>query len=279
MASLEDPSSNPPNPTSTHTPRAKTGGRPRANFDDHKAQILALYAAKTPWTKIEATLLAEHGIKAQGRTIMRRMKEEWGVEFRRVETDRSQTDAVKARIAALWADRDTRPKDDADMHALLKAEGFTVSLGAIHGLRKEMRLFRRWDEKFGRVRPEEELGRRKRRRTQKHSAYTGAQLAPPDGQEEEDSQDDESSPEQLIAEPTRDGWYPGLTLPKPKSRKKGRQQKSVSAQPSQPEYIPQPAQPRRSTPPPVAPFPPLAPPQQAPPPRAAAPLSETDKDM
>lgn len=292
MASPEEPPrlNSQPTPTSTSTPtparkagpRSRKGGRPRANFDDHKAQILALYAAKTPWTQIEAILFADHGIKAQGRTIMRRMKDEWGVEFRRVETDRSQTDQVKARIAALWADRETRPKDDTELHARLKAEGFTVSVAALLGLRKEMRLFRRWDEKFGRVRPDEELGRRKKRRKQKHSAYTGAQLALPGGAEdeageEEDSDEDGSSPDQPLAEPTREGWYPGLTLPKPKSRKYRRQQKSLSTQPSQPEHTPpQPARPSRSTPPRAVEHPLLAPQQL---PQSSTAFSDTDKDM
>lgn len=275
---------------STQTPRPKTGGRPRANLDDHKDQIIALYNAKTPWTKIEAILLAEHGIKTQGRTITRRMKEDWGVVFRRVETDPAQKDQLKARIAALWADRETRPKDDAELHARLRAEGFTVSLGAIHGLRKEIRLFRRWDEKLGRVRPDEEValrrGRPRKRRPQLHSAYTDAQLVPPGGPEDDaegDSEEDESNSEQPPAEPTKDGFYPGLTLPKPKPRKNARKQKSVSAQPSQPsqpsqpEHTPQNAQPRRSASTQPAPFSPLAP-QQAPP-QATATLSETDKDM
>lgn len=150
------------------------GGRPRADFDKHKDLIIELYTSKTPWPKIEQILLAEHGCRAQARTIMRRFKE-WNVEFRRVATDRN--DQLRARIQEYWTDRSTRPKSDEDLYQMLKADGFKVSLGAIPRLRREMHLFRRWDEKLGRVRPDSELGRRKRR-TQKSSAFTSAQLAP-----------------------------------------------------------------------------------------------------
>lgn len=154
---------------------AMGGGRPRADFDKHKDLIIELYTSKTPWPKIEQILLAEHGCRAQARTIMRRFKE-WNVEFRRVATDRN--DHLRARIQEYWADRATRPKSDEDLHQKLKADGFKVSMGAIPRLRREMNLFRRWDEKLGRVRPDSELGRRKRRK-QKYSAFTSAQLVPP----------------------------------------------------------------------------------------------------
>lgn len=151
------------------------GGRPRADFDKHKDLIIGLYTSKTPWPKIEQILLTEHGCRAQARTIMRRFKE-WNVEFRRVATDKN--DHLSSRIQEYWTDRATRPKSDEELHQKLKADGFKVSMGAIPRLRREMNLFRRWDEKLGRVRPDSELGRRKRRK-QKYSVFTSAQLVPP----------------------------------------------------------------------------------------------------
>lgn len=60
----------------------------------------------------------------------------------------------------------------------LLADGFTVSLSAIIQIRKDMNLYRRWDERLGRYRPDSELGKR-RRRKQKHSVLTEAKLVPP----------------------------------------------------------------------------------------------------
>lgn len=164
----------PPSTTTTSPPPdSKIGGRPRANLDQHKDLILDLYAKKTPWHKIEAILLADHGLRIQGRTIMRRFKE-WDVAFHRVRTDRNDA-LMRDRVRALWADKAARPRTDDDLHRALRADGFRVSRGAIPKVRRAMGLYRRWDEKLGRVRPDAELGNRRRRR-QKYSAFTSAQF-------------------------------------------------------------------------------------------------------
>lgn len=116
---------------------------------------------------------------------MRRFKE-WNVGFRRVQTDKNES--LKTRVRELWADRANRPKNDDELYHMLKSDGFKVSRGAIPALRVELNLYRRWDEKLGRVRPDSELGNRGRRK-QKYSAFTSAQLAliPLPGEGEGDS--------------------------------------------------------------------------------------------
>lgn len=150
-------------------------GRRRADFDQHKDLIIKLYHEKTPWSKIESILLNEHGCRAKSRTIMRRFKE-WDLDFHRVQT--KKTDDLNHHIRSYWEDRSTRPKTDEELLQKLLADGFTVSLSAIIQIRKDLRLFRRWDERLGRYRPDSELGKRGRRR-QKHSVFTEAKLAPP----------------------------------------------------------------------------------------------------
>lgn len=94
-----------------------------------------------------------------------------------------KNDELMAKIKEYWTDRSTRPKSDDELHQKLVHDGFTISKTAIPRLRRELNLFRRWDEKLGRVRPDSELGRRKRRK-QKSSAFTEAQfLLPPDGED------------------------------------------------------------------------------------------------
>lgn len=51
-----------------------------------------------------------------------------------------------------------------------------------------MNLYRRWDERLGRHRPDSELGKRGRRR-QKHSIFTEAKLAPPPDASDLDDED------------------------------------------------------------------------------------------
>lgn len=148
-------------------------GRPRSDLAEHKDLIIELYNNKTPWPKIEQILLIEHGCQAKARTIMRRFKE-WNVEFHRIATEKN--DRLRAKIQEYWADRATRPKNDGELYQRLTTDGFIVTPTAIPRLRREMSLFRRWDERLGRVRPDSEL--RRKRRKQKHSAFTAAQLAP-----------------------------------------------------------------------------------------------------
>lgn len=97
-----------------------------------------------------------------------------GLDFHRVQTKKS--DDLNHHIRSYWEDRSTRPKTDEELLQRLLADGFTVSLSAIVQIRKDMNLYRRWDERLGRYRPDSELGRRGRRE-QKHSAFTEAKLA------------------------------------------------------------------------------------------------------
>lgn len=150
-------------------------GRRRHDFDQHKDLIIKLYHEKTPWSRIEGILLNEHGCRAKSRTIMRRFKE-WDLDFHRVQTKKSEE--LNHHIRSYWEDRGTRPKTDEELLQKLLADGFTVSLSAIVQIRKDLNLYRRWDERLGRYRPDSELGKRGRRR-QKHSVFTEAKLAPP----------------------------------------------------------------------------------------------------
>lgn len=54
-----------------------------------------------------------------------------------------------------------------------------------------MNLYRRWDERLGRHRPDSELGKRGRRR-QKHSVFTQAKLAPPPDASDPEGEDDQT---------------------------------------------------------------------------------------
>lgn len=152
------------------------GGRPRADFDQHKDLIIKLYRDKTPWLKIEEVLLNEHGCRARSRTIMRRFKE-WDLDFHRVTTKRS--DDLTHHIRSYWEDRATRPKTDEELTARLHADGFTVTLSAVIQIRKKLNLYRRWDERLGRHRPDSELGKRGRRKQKHDTAFTEAKLLPP----------------------------------------------------------------------------------------------------
>ncbi|KAG8159497.1 hypothetical protein KVR01_010134 [Diaporthe batatas] len=152
------------------------GGRPRADFDQHKDLIIKLYQDKTPWSKIEEVLLNDHGCRAKSRTIMRRFKE-WDLDFHRVITTRS--DDLNRHIKSYWEDRSTRPKTDEELLARLHADGFTVTLSAIIQIRKQLNLYRRWDERLGRHRPDSELGKRGRRRQKHNAVFTEAKLVPP----------------------------------------------------------------------------------------------------
>lgn len=159
-------------------------GRRRADFDQHKDLIIKLYHEKTPWSKIESILLNEHGCRAKSRTIMRRFKE-WDLDFHRVQT--KKTDDLNHHIRSYWEDRSTRPRTDEELLKKLLADGFTVSLSAIIQIRKELKLYRRWDERLGRYRPDSELGKRGRRK-QKHSVFTEAKpTPPPDASDPEDA--------------------------------------------------------------------------------------------
>lgn len=179
-------------------------GRRRADFDQHKDLIIKLYHDKTPWSKIEDILLEDHGCRVKSRTIMRRFKE-WDLDFHRVQTKKS--DDLNHHIRSYWEDRSTRPKTDEELLQRLLADGFTVSLSAIIQIRKDMNLYRRWDERLGRYRPDSELGRRGRRR-QKHSAFTEAKLAPPpDASDPEDDGDTAHGAGQHELSPQP--WSPG----------------------------------------------------------------------
>lgn len=188
----------------SHTHSLAMVGRRRADFDQHKDLIIKLYHDKTPWSKIEDILLEDHGCRVKSRTIMRRFKE-WDLDFHRVQTKKS--DDLNHHIRSYWEDRSTRPKTDEELLQRLLADGFTVSLSAIIQIRKEMNLYRRWDERLGRYRPDSELGRRGRRR-QKHSAFTEAKLAPPpDASDPEDGGDTAQGAGQHELSPQP--WSPG----------------------------------------------------------------------
>ncbi|POS79698.1 hypothetical protein DHEL01_v201905 [Diaporthe helianthi] len=175
------------------------GGRPRADFDKHKDLIIKLYREKTPWSKIEEVLLKDHGCRVKSRTIMRRFKE-WNLDFHRVITNRS--DDLNHHIKAYWEDPSTRPKTDEELLAKLHADGFTVTLSAIIQIRKKLNLFRRWDERLGRYRPDAELGRRGRRRQKHNTAFTEAKLVPPPSDSDpEDSQQESGQVEQQPLNP------------------------------------------------------------------------------
>ncbi|KAI7777421.1 hypothetical protein LA080_003573 [Diaporthe eres] len=179
-------------------------GRRRADFDQHKDLIIKLYHEKTPWSKIESILLNEHGCRAKSRTIMRRFKE-WDLGFHRVQTKKS--DDLNDHIRSYWEDRSSRPKTDEELLQKLLAGGFTVSLSAIIQIRKDLKLYRRWDERLGRYRPDPELGKRGRRK-QKYSVFTEAKLAPPpDVSDPEDGRLQAQSTDQAHAAPQ--SWRPG----------------------------------------------------------------------
>lgn len=200
-------------------------GRRRHDFDQHKDLIIKLYHDKTPWSKIEGILLNEHGCRAKSRTIMRRFKE-WDLDFHRVQTKKS--DDLNHHIRSYWEDRSTRPKTDEELLQRLLADGFTVSLSAIVQIRKDMNLYRRWDERLGRHRPDSELGKRGRRR-QKHSLFTEAKLAPPP---------DASDAEDEDAGPPAHGVDPHYVAPQPWSA--GAQStQSVGESPPQPQPAPE----------------------------------------
>ncbi|ROW11715.1 hypothetical protein VPNG_05549 [Cytospora leucostoma] len=238
-------------------------GRPRADFDRHKDLIIQLYQDKTPWTRIEEILLTQHGCKAKSRTILDRFKE-WDTELNRVRTD--ITDALKDQIRSYWADRDNRPKTDEELHQKLVADGFTISPTAVPRLRNELKLFRRWDHKLGRVRPESELDKRKRNWRKKRSAYTDVQLAPPnqgDGGNVQPQLPQPEPPQPQHPQPPQDPQRPQLQITQPESnvgtvpraprpRRQARQaQPAQSAQPTQstqPNQAAQPAQTSHTTP-------------------------------
>lgn len=169
-------------------------GRRRADFDQHKDVIIKLYHEKKPWSKIEGVLLNEYGCRVKSRTIMRRFKE-WDLDFHRVQTKKSN--GLNQHVRSYWEDRSTRPKTDEELLQKLLADGFTVSLSAITQIRKDMNLYRRWDERLGRYRPDSELGKRGRRK-QKHSVFTEAKLVPPEAQG--------SDPHDVPPQP----WSPGV---------------------------------------------------------------------
>lgn len=198
---------------------AMVGGRPRADFDQHKDLIIKLYREKTPWSKIEEVLLNEHGCRVKSRTIMRRFKE-WDLDFHRVITTKS--DDLDHHIKSYWEDKTTRPKTDEELRQRLHDDGFTVSLSAIIQIRKKLNLYRRWDERLGRHRPDSELGKRGRHR-QKHSAFTEAKLVPsPDASDSEDAQ-------QPVQEPGQSSRpYPG---PSPAPMRQPNQSIQLAPQP------------------------------------------------
>lgn len=216
------------------------GGRPRIDCDQHKDLILQLYQAKTPWAKIEQILLTEHGIKVKARTIIHRFKD-WDTATNRVRTE--TTDELKEQIKMYWADKNNRPKTDDELQQKLTDDGFTVSVSAIRRLRNDMRLFRRWDHRLGRVRPEAELDKRRKNRRQKGAAFTDAQLAPLDPdlavtlskQRAVEAQAETAQPaSSIVPSPTPvPVLVPGLRAKAPRRRRQ--------AQPSQPQP-PQPAQ-------------------------------------
>lgn len=181
------------------------GGRPRADFDQHKDLIIKLYREKTPWSKIEEVLLNEHGCRVKSRTIMRRFKE-WDLDFHRVITTKS--DDLDHHIKSYWEDRTTRPKTDEELRQRLHDDGFTVSLSAIVQIRKRLNLYRRWDERLGRHRPDSELGKRGRRRQKHDTAFTEAKpVPPPDASDPEDAQQPVQEPGQHRVPPQP--WSPG----------------------------------------------------------------------
>lgn len=206
-------------------------GRPRVEIDHHKELIFELRRANKSWVEIEQILLDDHNCVAPARTIFRRCKEWDAPGPRYVRTDRSNED-LKARILTLWADRDARPRNDTALAAVLVADGFAATPSGIAHLRKEMQLFRRWDEKLGRTRPANDPRRPKRGKKKKKQrpGFTGAQLAPPPGEgdgggeveepgnggevdEPEDEGDSVSAEphsfwDQPDDTPSRDQWYP-----------------------------------------------------------------------
>ncbi|KAK7749480.1 hypothetical protein SLS53_000055 [Cytospora paraplurivora] len=221
-------------------------GRPRADCDRHKDLIIQLYQDKTPWTRIEEILLTQHGCKVKARTIIDRFKE-WDTSLNRVRTD--ITDALKDQIRSYWADRDNRPKTDEELHQKLVADGFTISPTAVPRLRNELRLFRRWDHKLGRVRPESEVDRRRRNRRQKGSAFTDAQLAPPDQGDESNVQPQPPEAPQEPQRPQLQTTQPGSNnVPEPRAPKRRRQARQAQpAQPPQPTQSAQTAQPAQTS--------------------------------
>ncbi|ROW08789.1 hypothetical protein VMCG_02895 [Cytospora schulzeri] len=205
------------------------GGRPRIEFEQHKDLIIQLYRDKTPWPRIEETLLTQYGCKVTARTIHHRFKE-WDAEIIRVRTD--VTDELKDQIKAYWADRATRPKTDEELHQKLLDDGFTVTLTAVARLRNELKLYRRWDHRFGRVRPQSELHRRRRHCKQKGSVFTDAQFAPPDDEDDEQDSVQPQPPGEPVRPPpqvTRSGGSTVLATRVPRQRRQ-----PLPAQPGQP---------------------------------------------
>lgn len=219
------------------------GGRPRVDVDQHKELILQLYQTKTPWAKIEDILLTQHGCKIKAKSIHRRFKE-WDTSLNRVYTD--ETDALKDQIRSYWADRSTRPKTDDELHRKLWADGFTVSLTAVARIRSELRLFRRWDHKLGRVRPDEEVDERKGRRKQKWPAFTDAVLAPPPDTTEEPRVQPQPSQRQT-SQPERSGT-PASRRPRQR-RHASPARPAVPTQPTQIAYLRPLPQPHQDQPP------------------------------
>lgn len=71
-----------------------------------------------------------------------------------------------------------------------------------------MNLYRRWDERLGRHRPDSELEKGGRRR-QKHSIFTEAKLAPPPDASDPEGEDDQNQgndQHHVAPQP----WSPGL---------------------------------------------------------------------
>lgn len=218
-------------------------GRPRQDLDQYKDLLIELYRKNTPWPRIEQILLTEHGCKVHARNIKRRFKK-WNVASHRFQTDRSDLN-LRARLQEIWADRGTRPKSDVEVHQRLTADGFKVTMRAIASLRKDMGLFRRWDERLGRWRPDSELPEgRKKRRIQKHSVFTTAQLAPrPDESDGDQAHFDESEYAPLASTPDEDGsgYHGGDDT-------EDIQLDSVPQPQTEPEPVPQPQSPQISTP-------------------------------
>ncbi|PSR97137.1 hypothetical protein BD289DRAFT_119721 [Coniella lustricola] len=175
-------------------------GRRKISLDDYKDLVIALYQDGKSWRTIRAILHDEYGCDTSRHTIRKRCMA-WDVEIR---AQTKINDSLQDRIKELWADPEARPKDDHEMYQKLKADGFQVTLSAVCKLRKGLKLYRRWDEKWGRVRPDSELrGRKRHQQKYSYADFLAAQTSPAtrasetcDGQDDQDESGDQDSQRQ-----------------------------------------------------------------------------------
>lgn len=147
---------------------------PSIPLEEYKDLIIGLYQEGKSWRTIGGILRNEYGLQLNANTVRQRCIE-WKVELRgRVQL----SDSLEQRVKELWADPKARPTDDQELCRKLKAEGFKVTLGGICTLRKRLKLYRRYDERLGRLRPDSELrGRKRHVQKVSYADYVSAQLA------------------------------------------------------------------------------------------------------